>query len=128
MHGAVGPGEGFTAATEGGDPVRGGGKPSVARVWHGVTPKSKRSEFIHYVGVTSMEEIRKTEGNLGAWLFTRDVGDNTEFLLVSLWDSEESIKRFAGSDIKKAKYYTRDSEYLAELEPSVTHFEVSGKV
>lgn len=109
----------------------GGGKEKnapVARVWHGVTPKSKRLEFIHYVGVTSMEEMRTTEGNLGGWLFTRDVGDNTEFLLVSLWDSEESIKKFAGDDIKKAKYSTRDSEYLAELEPSVTHFEVSGKV
>ncbi|MDG6900118.1 MAG: antibiotic biosynthesis monooxygenase [Nitrososphaerota archaeon] len=105
-----------------------GGVPSIARVWHGVTPKTKRSEFIHYVGVTSMMEIRKTKGNRGAWLFTRDVGDNTEFLLVSLWDSEESIRRFAGTDIRKAKYFRRDSEYLAELEPSVTHFEVSGKV
>ena len=105
-----------------------GRKPSVARVWHGVTPRTKRAEFIHYVGVTSMEEIRNTGGNQGAWLFTRDVGDNTEFLLVSLWDSEESIKKFAGDDIRKAKYFKRDSEYLAELEPSVTHFEVSGRV
>jgi heme-degrading monooxygenase HmoA len=105
-----------------------GGLPSIARVWHGVTPKTKRSEFIHYVGVTSMKKIRKTKGNRGAWLFTRDVGDNTEFLLVSLWDSEESIRRFAGDDIRKAKYFRRDSEYLAELEPSVTHFEVSGEV
>ena len=105
-----------------------GGVPSIARVWHGVTPKTKRSEFIHYVGVTSMKKIRKTKGNYGVWLFTRDVGDNTEFLLVSLWDSEESIRRFAGDDIRKAKYFRRDSEYLAELEPTVTHFEVSGEV
>ena len=75
-----------------------------------------------------MKKIRKTKGNHGVWLFTRDVGDNTEFLLVSLWDSEESIRRFAGDDIRKAKYFRRDSEYLAELEPTVTHFEVSGEV
>ena len=102
--------------------------PKVARVWHGVTPKVKRQEFIRYVGVTGMKDLRKSKGNRGAYLFTRDVGDNTEFLLISLWDSEDSIKDFAGADIKKPRYYKKDSEYLAELEPSVTHFEVAGNV
>ena len=105
-----------------------GEEPKVARVWHGVTPKAKRDEFIHYVGVTGMKEIRDSKGNRGAYLFTRDVGDNTEFLLISLWDSEDSIRAFAGTDIKKPKYYKRDSEYLAELEPSVAHFSVAGQV
>ena len=103
-------------------------EPKVARVWHGVTPKVKRDEFIHYVGGTGMKDLRNSKGNRGAFLFTRDVGDNTEFLLVSLWDSEDSIVGFVGSDIKKPKYYKRDSEYLAELEPSVAHFKVAGKV
>jgi heme-degrading monooxygenase HmoA len=100
-------------------------EPAVARVWHGVTPRVKRDEFIHYVGETGIKDLRKSKGNLGAYLFTRDVGDNTEFLLVSLWDSEDSIKSFAGDDIRKPKYYKRDSELLAELEPSVTHFRVA---
>ena len=103
-------------------------EPKVARVWHGVTPRVKRDEFIKYVGVTGMKDLRRTKGNRGAYLFTRDVGDNTEFLLVSLWDSEESIKGFAGADVKKARYYKKDSEYLAELEPGVAHFSVAGKV
>ena len=103
-------------------------QPKIARVWHGVTPKVKREEFIRYVGVTGMKDLRSTKGNRGAYLFTRDVGDNTEFLLISLWDSAESRKGFAGTDIKQARYYKKDSEYLAELEPSVTHFEVAGNV
>jgi heme-degrading monooxygenase HmoA len=103
-------------------------EPKVARIWHGVTPKMKRAEFVHYVGITGMKDLRESEGNRGAYLFTRDVGDNTEFLLISLWDSEESIRKFAGDDIKKPRYYKKDSEYLAELEPSVTHFEVAGTV
>lgn len=100
-------------------------EPAVARVWHGVTPKVKRDEFIHYVGRTGIKDLRSSKGNLGAYLFTRDVGDNTEFLLVSLWDSEESVKKFAGGDMKRPKYYKRDSEFLAELEPSVAHFHVA---
>lgn len=103
-------------------------EPKVARVWHGVTPKVKRDEFIRYVGVTGMKDLKRTKGNRGAYLFTRDVGDNTEFLLISLWDSEDSIKGFTGNDVKRPRYYKRDSEYLAELEPSVAHFSVAGKV
>ncbi|MDG6988344.1 MAG: antibiotic biosynthesis monooxygenase [Nitrososphaerota archaeon] len=103
-------------------------QPAIARIWHGVTPKSKRDEFIHYVGATGMKEIKSSKGNRGAYLFTRDVGDNTEFVVISLWDSEDAIQEFTGADIKKAKYYRRDSEFLAELEPGVAHFHVASKV
>lgn len=106
----------------GGEPAP---QPAVARVWHGVTPKVKRDEFVKYVSKTGIRDLRKTKGNLGSYLFTRDVGDNTEFLLVSLWESEDSIKKFAGDDIKKPRYYKRDSELLAELEPTVAHFQVA---
>jgi heme-degrading monooxygenase HmoA len=103
-------------------------EPKVARIWHGVTPKVKRDEFVRYVGVTGMRDLKRSKGNLGAYLFTRDVGDHTEFLLVSFWDSEESVRAFAGPDTLKPRYYRRDSEFLAELEPSVAHFTVAGRV
>jgi hypothetical protein len=44
--------------------------------------------------------------------------------MLSLWDSVESISKFAGQDIRKAYYYPKDKDYLIELEPFVTHFEV----
>lgn len=47
-----------------------------------------------------------------------------EFLLISLWDSMEAIKLFAGPDADKAVYYPEDKEYLLELEPRVAHYDV----
>jgi heme-degrading monooxygenase HmoA len=44
--------------------------------------------------------------------------------LLTLWESEDAIKRFAGSNMEKAKYYPEDEQYLLELEPNVTHYEV----
>ena len=35
-----------------------------------------------------------------------------------------AIRRFAGDDLAKAKYYDFDPDYLIELEPEVFHFEV----
>jgi heme-degrading monooxygenase HmoA len=51
-------------------------------------------------------------------------GDVAEFLLVSLWDSLDAIKAFAGQDHEQAVYYPDDDEYLLEREPTVSHFEV----
>jgi heme-degrading monooxygenase HmoA len=51
-------------------------------------------------------------------------GNKAHFLLLTLWESEEAIKRFAGSNMEKAKYYPEDEQFLLELEPTVTHYEV----
>ena len=47
-----------------------------------------------------------------------------DFLLVTLWDSVEAIKRFAGEDFQKARYYPEDKDYLMEFEENAGHYEV----
>ena len=45
--------------------------------------------------------------------------------MFTLWDDEAAIRRFAGDDLLKAKYYDFDPDFLLELEPQVTHFIVN---
>jgi heme-degrading monooxygenase HmoA len=51
-------------------------------------------------------------------------GDEVHFLLLTLWDSLDAIRAFAGPDVERAKYYPEDEGFLIELEPTVTHYEV----
>ena len=44
--------------------------------------------------------------------------------MISLWDSREAIVRFAGEDIERARYYSKDKDFLLELEPKVKHYEI----
>ena len=44
--------------------------------------------------------------------------------MISLWESLEAIEEFAGDDIDHARYYPEDADFLIELEPKVTHYEV----
>ena len=37
--------------------------------------------------------------------------------MLTFWESEESIRAFAGDDISVAKYYDFDKDFLIELEP-----------
>ena len=46
------------------------------------------------------------------------------FLLISLWESGEAIKAYAGPDIERARYFPYDRECLVEPESTVTHYEV----
>jgi len=96
----------------------------IARTWHGMTPASKSDEYMDYLNRTGIPEYRATPGNLGVYVFRRIEAGKAHFLLLTLWESEDAIKRFAGSDMEKAKYYPEDERYLLELEPNVTHYEV----
>jgi len=96
----------------------------IARIWHGVVPLSKRDEYLDLMRRIALPEYLATQGNRGAWCLCRAEGDVTHFEMLTFWDDADSIKRFAGDDYSKAKYYNFDSDYLIELEPGVRHYEV----
>jgi len=96
----------------------------IARTWHGITEASRADEYLDYLNKTGVPEYRATQGNLGVYVLRRIEGNKAHFLLLTLWESEEAIKRFAGSNMEKAKYYPEDEQFLLELEPTVTHYEV----
>ncbi len=96
----------------------------IARIWRGVTPQSKSDQYFEYLMKTGIPDYRKTEGNLGVYVLRRTRDNRAEFLLISMWQSFEAIRRLAGEDSEKAVYYPEDSEFLLELEPRVTHYEV----
>jgi heme-degrading monooxygenase HmoA len=96
----------------------------LARIWHGKTQASKADEYFTFLQASGIPDYQKTQGNRGVTVLRRISGDEAHFLLISLWESEEAIQRFAGADIEKAYYYPEDKDYLLEFEPTVTHYEV----
>lgn len=98
----------------------------IARLWHGAVPADRADAYLEYLNRTGVPDYRATEGNRGVRVLRRDEGGRTHFLLVSLWESGDAIRAFAGDDPERARYYPEDEEYLLELEPRVTHYEVAG--
>lgn len=97
----------------------------IARVWHGRTPREAADKFHAYIRRTGEADFRATPGNRGGLVLRRTVGEVVEFWMISLWDGVEAIRSFAGPDIDRAHYpYPRDREFLLELEPTVSHYEV----
>ena len=96
----------------------------IARIWHGVTAAAKADEYLAYLHQTGIPDYQETAGNLGVYVLRRIEADQAHFQLMSLWESFDAIKRFAGADFEKARYYPEDEAFLLELEPQVTHYEV----
>jgi heme-degrading monooxygenase HmoA len=104
--------------------ARHGRRPVIARTWHGRVPSEKADAYYEYLVRTGLADYARTPGNRGVWVFRRYEAGVAHFLLTSLWESVEAIKRFAGEDYERARYYPADTEYLMELDPLVTHYEV----
>jgi heme-degrading monooxygenase HmoA len=98
----------------------------IARVWRGVVRSDRLEDYVDIVEDTGMAEYRRTPGNLGAQILTRDLGDGrTELLTISWWLDLDHIRGFAGDDIEVAKYYPEDDPYLLDRDPTVVHYDVA---
>jgi len=100
------------------------GSKLIARIWHGVTDATRADEYADYLERTGARDCRATPGNRGVYVLRRIKQDRAEFTFMSLWDSFDAIRRFAGEDYEKAHYYPEDRDFLVELEPFVDHYEV----
>lgn len=95
------------------------------RIWTGWIATDRRAAYAAYIGETGMADYLATPGNLGAWMVFRDLDDGrTEVMTVSLWDSRDSIRLFAGDDIEVARFYPEDDEFLLDRELTVQHYDV----
>ena len=93
----------------------------ITRIWHGVTRREHADVYLKYITRTGVADYKEIEGNLGVEILRRIDGDRCHFWTVTKWDAFESIKKFAGEDYEKARYYTEDEKYLLEFEPNVIH-------
>jgi len=98
----------------------------IARVWHGVVSRENAEGYGKYLAESErgVDDYRKLPGNRGVYLLRRTEGDRVHFMLMSLWDSRESIQAYAGEDIDKAQYFPYDLECLIDPTPTVAHYEV----
>ncbi len=69
----------------------------------------------------SAQDYADTPGNLGVYALQRQSGFHVEFLPLTLWESVAAVKR---EEYEKARYYPEDKDFLIEMEPFVTHYDV----
>jgi heme-degrading monooxygenase HmoA len=97
---------------------------TLIRIWNGWTRRSDADAYQRYLSTAGF--VRYTSsvaGNRGVYMMRRELGDNTEFCVISLWDSWEAIETFAGEEPEEAMFFPEEERFLLGNH-TVSHFKV----
>jgi heme-degrading monooxygenase HmoA len=97
----------------------------VARMWRGEVPLARADEYDTYIRAEGLSKLRAIPGNLGVQMFRRTIGDREEFVVISYWPDEASIRAYAGEDVARARLMPRDPEFLIEPDTYVRHYRIA---
>jgi len=97
----------------------------IARHWHGRVPAGALEEYADYVRKTGQAAQQATPGHRGTAILTGVEGEIGHIHVVSLWESMEAVRRFAGDAPEIPIYFPEDGRYLLEFEDRVLHAEVA---
>ena len=73
---------------------------------------------------TGIAGYTRTPGNRAALMLRGNVGDQYQFVMVTLWDSMDAVTAFARTEPKKAVFYPEDDRFLIERDLTVDHYQV----
>ena len=96
----------------------------ILRSWRGAVRAADAERYLAHQSETGVNDYRATEGNRGVIVLSREQGDLVEVVTLSLWESMDAVRRFAGDDPERAKFYPGDDDLLAEKDLHADHFEV----
>ena len=96
----------------------------IVRTWHGRTRFSDGDAYEAFMIERAAPDYGSVAGLENLFFTRRDEGDVSHFLLVTIWDSIDSVRNFAGENPEIAKYYPEDDGYLLEKEDYSHNYQV----
>lgn len=96
----------------------------IVRTWHGRTSLSLGDEYEAFMKERAAPDYGSVPGLQNLFFSRRDEGDVSHFLLITIWNSIDAVKKFAGDNPDIAKYYPEDDDYLLEKEKYSQNYRV----
>ena len=97
----------------------------IARTWRGqATTKNAEGYYRHFTANVA-PHLKGIAGHRGAYLLRREIDGQVEFVAVTLWDSIETVKKFAGSNPDVAVVEPEARAVLSQCDDFVRHYAVA---
>jgi len=100
------------------------GKGMILRMWRGRATVERAGDYIEHATRKVFPALSAIEGHRGAYLLRRTVDGAIEFVVLTLWESMEAVRKFAGAKPEKAVVEPEARAVLIACDELVTHFEV----
>jgi septum formation protein len=98
----------------------------IVRMWRARATAEKSCEYVDHATKKVFPALRAIDGFRGAYLLRRTVEDvdGIELAVLTIWESMEAIRRFAGVKPERAVVEPEARAVLSSFDEVVTHFEV----
>ncbi len=93
----------------------------IARTWSGTSRPDSGDAYLAHLESAVLPAIRQIDGHRGAYVLR----DGHAFQVVTLWDSMDAIRQFAGDDPEVVVVPPVARALLSEFDERVNHFEVA---
>ena len=97
----------------------------IARTWRGTATMAQADAYHRHFTAKVAPHLKDIAGHKGAYLLRREVDGQVEFLAVTLWDSIETIKAFAGPNPEVAIVEPEGRAALSAFDDFARHYEVA---
>jgi heme-degrading monooxygenase HmoA len=96
----------------------------VIRVWRAQSQPQNVEKYARHLRESVLPQLGRMAGHRGAYLLRRDQPAHVELLVLTLWDSMESVRQFAGSSPDTAVVEPAAQAVLESFDAIVQHFQV----
>jgi heme-degrading monooxygenase HmoA len=96
----------------------------IGRLWHGSARPEHADAYERLLRAEVLPGIHGIEGHRGAFLLRRERGERVEFVTLTLWETLDAVRAFAGDDYEAAVVLPEARALLDEFDERSAHYEV----
>jgi heme-degrading monooxygenase HmoA len=96
----------------------------ISRHWRGISARDQADAYVNHLKAETFPALRTIPGFVRASILRRDVTNGTEFQVITVWESLDAIRAFAGEDVEVAVVPAVVREMMVEFEERASHYEV----
>lgn len=95
----------------------------IARLWHGWTTPGNADAYETLLRAEVLPGIGRIVGARGAYVLRSALEDEVEFVTITLWDSLDAVRAFAGDDYEVAVVPPAARRLLSRFDERSRHYE-----
>ena len=96
----------------------------VVRAWHGYGAAADAQAYPKHLLQSVQPKLEQLAGFRGLYLLSRRDLEEIEFLVLTLWDSMDAVRAFAGEQPEQAVVEPEARAALVRFDHTVHHYEV----
>ena len=97
----------------------------IARYWSAHLPTQSLPLYVQHFSQRVSSTLKGVPGFVRAELLTRNIGNEIELIVVTVWESIGAITAFAGTDYERAVVDPAAAALLTSYDHRVRHFEIT---